>query len=275
MSAEELEYYAQAGRLTSYDDDVLAAEIDAAARVVQGVVLHEGWASRYGVDVPADRRDEIQLRSAADIVRRIRALDPAPLDQARPPERRLLGNCRTFATLTTAVLRKHGVSARARAGFGTYFGEASHFIDHWIVEHWDANAERWVRSDTQLDELQCQALRLNFQPLDVPSGRFLSGGEAWQLCRSGGADPAMFGIAEWWGAWFIRNNVVRDLAALNKVELLPWDAWGLMDRDSALSQGPSDDLVDQVAALTVDGDWSRLRLLYEADDRLRAPATFG
>jgi len=52
MSAEELEYYAQAGRLTSYDDDVLAAEIDAAARVVQGVVLHEGWASRYGSTSP-------------------------------------------------------------------------------------------------------------------------------------------------------------------------------------------------------------------------------
>ena len=31
-----------------------------------------------------------------------------------------------------------------------------------------------------------------------------------------------------YGYWFIAGNLVRDLAALNKVELLPWDDWGAM-----------------------------------------------
>ena len=46
-----------------------------------------------------------------------------------------------------------------------------------------------------------------------------------QLCRAGQANPDLFGVFDMHGMWFIRGNVVRDLAALNKVELLPWDCW--------------------------------------------------
>jgi hypothetical protein len=75
------------------------------------------------------------------------------------------------------------------------------------------------------------------------------------------------------GRWFICGNVVRDLAALNRIELLPCDAWGLMSTvDDALS---ADDLaqLDRVAALTLAGNdqFSALRSTYEADDRWRVP----
>ena len=30
------------------------------------------------------------------------------------------------------------------------------------------------------------------------------------------------------GLWFIAGNVVRDVAALNNMEMLPWDVWGAM-----------------------------------------------
>ena len=42
------------------------------------------------------------------------------------------------------------------------------------------------------------ALELDLDPTDVPPNRFVSGSEAWLLCRDGQADPALFGIAEWW-----------------------------------------------------------------------------
>ena len=77
----------------------------------------------------------------------------------------------------------------------------------------------------------------------------------------------------WWGAWFVRNNVVRDLAALNKLELLPWDSWGLMDRSAGLGDGPADQVVDAVAAATSTANWSAVRRLYAGDDRLRVPDT--
>jgi hypothetical protein len=63
---------------------------------------------------------------------------------------------------------------------------------------------------------------------------------------------------------------VRDFLAFNKIELLPWDGWGLM-------AGPEDvvspeDLaqIDRIAALTieVDATFDEVRSLYASDPRL-------
>jgi hypothetical protein len=276
-AAAERAFYAAPGRLTSLTgtSDLPAGPqtVASVATLVHGLVLHEAFAADYGVTVPADRRAEMQLRSAADMLSRIRALDSRPLASARPPERRLIGYCRHIAVLSTALLRHAAIPARARCGFSASF-EPGRWIDHWIVEHWDPASRRWVRSDTQFDDLLERKLGLSFDPFDVPAGQFLTGGEAWRLCRAGRVDPAHFGIARWWGAWFVRNNVVRDLAALNKIEMLPWDSWGLMDRHSTLGHGPADDLVDQVAAATSPGAWPAARRLYASEPRLRVPEPF-
>lgn len=77
------------------------------------------------------------------------------------------------------------------------------------------------------------------------------------------------------GLWYIQSQLVRDLGALNKTELLCWDCWGLGDR------GPDDEvsaeemaLLDRVAALTTcEGNeaFFEMRALYEEDARLRVP----
>jgi hypothetical protein len=77
------------------------------------------------------------------------------------------------------------------------------------------------------------------------------------------------------GLWFVRGNLVRDLAALNKVELLPWDIWGVIEgTDERLTQ---DDftLLDEVAEIigTQDDRYEEMRSLYAVDDRLRVPPT--
>ena len=41
-----------------------------------------------------------------------------------------------------------------------------------------------------------------------------------------------FGIMDIQGLWFIAHNVLLDFAALNKVEMLPWDDWGPMVQPS-------------------------------------------
>jgi Transglutaminase-like superfamily len=52
--------------------------------------------------------------------------DPAALAAVlRPPQTRLPGNCRHFTVLMTALLRAHGTAARARCGFGGYYGNVS------------------------------------------------------------------------------------------------------------------------------------------------------
>lgn len=46
--------------------------------------------------------------------------------------------------------------------------------------------------------------------------------------RTDTADPARFGInvADIHRLWYVAQNLIRDLAALNRVEMLPWDVWG-------------------------------------------------
>src|SRR5437899_818730 len=141
------------------------------------------------------------------------------------------------------------------------------YVDHWVVEYWEPELARWRRVDNQLDQVQQDALTLDFDPTDVPAGKFLDGAEAWQMCRAGAADPERFGILDFWGLWFVRNNVVRDLAALNKMELLPWDGWGLMNDEQG--GGPASGLVDRVAQAIVADDWLEIRRLYDENDLLR------
>lgn len=216
--------------------------------VVQGLLIHVFWAESYGVTLPADREKELQMRSLAEKLKQIRKLDNRPLTKSRPLERRLVGNCRDFSLMLCAMLRHQGIPARARCGFATYF-EPNHFEDHWVCEYWNGK-DRWVKVDAQLDAFQREKLEIKFDPLDVPSDQFLIGGRAWQMCRSGKTDPDVFGISDLHGLWFVRGNLVRDLASLNKMELLPWDSWGLIDRDEKQISKTDLALLDEVAGIT-------------------------
>jgi hypothetical protein len=202
------------------------------------------------------------------------ALDGRPLSVARPVEARLVGVCRHFTVLLVAMLRSKGVPARARCGFATYF-KRDHCDDHWVCEYWSAAAARWTRLDAQLDAVQRAELKADFDPLDVPHDRFITAGEAWVQCRAGKADPAKFGIFAMRGLWFIAGNLVRDVAALNNMEMLPWDVWGAMVRPDEPLQDDQRALFDRLAALTgaPDVSFAELRTFYEGDERLRVPAT--
>jgi Transglutaminase-like superfamily len=275
---DQLAYYAEPGPMTTLELSPTAAEGLPAdplglCGIARSLIIHEFMtASLYGIEVPADRAGEVETRPVSAIVDCILRLDSRPLVEPRSPDRRMIGNCRQFSTLTVSLLRRAGIPARARCGFGTYF-EAGKYIDHWIIEYWDTDRGDWRRVDSQLDQAQHDALSIDFDATDVPPDRFLPGGDAWQLCRDGRADPDLFGIAEFWGEMMIRGNVVRDLASLNKMELLPWDGWGLMDRVDKIGEDAADRLTDDVAVATVAGDWDTMRRLYEGNDLLRVPGT--
>jgi len=95
------------------------------------------------------------------------------------------------------------------------------------------------------------------------------------LWRAGEADPQTFGIfkGDLRGLWFIARNLVHDLAALNKMELLRWDDWGAMPRPGQAMSNDQFDFFDRLAALTKtpDATLDELRALYEDDERVRVP----
>jgi hypothetical protein len=247
----------------------LPSDVPSLVKVVQGLVVHVFWAEHYGLQLSEDRKAEVQLRTMERRLARTLELDPAPLTTARPNDKKIVANCRDFSVTLASMLQAKGVPARPRCGFGAYF-MPNHYEDHWVCEYWNETEQRWILVDAQMDELQQGVLKLPFNPLDVPRDQFIVGGAAWKMCRSGQADPDQFGIFDMKGMGFIQGDFIRDVACLNKVELLPWDCWGLIFSDYA-SLPPDDlSLLDRLAELTF-ADVPNFELvcqLYESDPRL-------
>jgi Transglutaminase-like superfamily len=214
-----------------------------------------------------DRLAESNLRPAARILDALLALNPAPAGEGRPAAQRVIGTCRHFALLSCAFLRSRGVAARLRCGFATYF-QPGQGLDHWVTEYQDSGG-RWVRIDSEI--LGGTVLD---HPEDLRPGEFLTGGEAWAAFRRGEIDAARFGVYGTgnWGPAEISGNAVRDLAALNKVEMLPWDGWGQMTAAYRGETGQDyDELLDELALVCAADDPAAVASLYAHDD-LRVPA---
>ena len=250
--------------------DGLPHDVGGLAQVVQGLMVHEHIAPAYGLTLSPEQHAQAHLRSVEKILETIAAQDRKPLPVARPAGERVVGVCRHFTLLHVAMLRAQGVAARARCGFGAYFVERM-FIDHWVTEYWNEAQKRWVLVDAQLDGRQRELFKIGFDPLDVPRDQFLVAGQAWELCRAGKADPDSFAILDMHGQWLIAGNVIRDVAALNNHEMLPWDVWGAMVRNDAELDLP---LIDRLAELShaPDEHPAELQAAYE-DRRIAVPGT--
>ena len=282
MRDEIKDFYTRSAAMTSGGKhasrlDVLPRDVATLVRAVPGLLLYEYVASDYyGVTLPEERKAESHIRRVEGILDGLLAIDDRPLDVARPLDKRLVGICHHFMLLCVAMLRAKGVPARGRCGFGSYFNPP-YFEDHWVCEYWNDAEARWVLVDAQIDDVWRRHLEIDFDPLDVPRDRFVVAADAWTQCRAGEADASKFGIfqGDLRGLWFIAGNLVRDVAALNKMEMLPWDVWGGMpDPDEQLGD---DHLAffDGLAALTraPDASFEDLRARFESDDRLRVPET--
>lgn len=233
-----------------------AAEI---CRLVHDLVIQPTDAK--GLGVPDERFAETRLRHVYGLIDALLALDPAPLTVARDPDRRVIGTCRHFAVLSCALLRYRRIAARARCGFATYF-QPGQGVDHWITEY--RHDGRWVRIDSEI-----LGGSLVAKPEDLAAGEFLTGGEAWTAFREGHIDAAHFGVhgTENWGPAEIRGNAIKDLAALNKVEMLPWDEWGRMEASYKGKTGPDyDKLIDAIAAVSATDDSAAIADLYASED---------
>lgn len=252
------EYYAEQGQVSDPGPyaprlDDLPKTLPELVKAIQGLMLHIHWADRYGITLNRIRKEESNIRPIRDRLAKVFELSPEPLSQSRPLSKRTAGTCRDFSLLLTAVLRYRQIPARARCGFGTYFTEGR-YEDHWICEYWHADEKRWVTVDAQLDALQIEVLSIDFNTLDMPPGEFVTGGQAWQLCRSKGVDPDLFGFSNMKGLDFIKGNLIRDFLALNKIEILPWDNYLLIEKWYSNLDPEEKELMGRMAAISSGDD---------------------
>lgn len=313
MDIDMLEYYSKPGEITKLERyqsfiDWITASPKAICQVVQGLIVHDMWCDMYGIEFNPARVYPQKVAYMEDIIEKALEIDSSNLAIPRHPKDRVIACCREFATLMCAMLRAKGIPARSRCGFATYFGWDGSYEDHWICEYWDG--KQWIMCDPQLDPLQ-QSFVLQwghnvdsnqeknermgqFDPQELKPGEFVTAGQAWKLCRQQGVDPEKFGIGctirpEWGidslhGLWFVRGQLLRDLASLNKVETVPylvrickqldWKPWTLVDaKDHEVAEGELD-LLDEIAELTgnIDQNFNRIRELYQSNQSLMVPA---
>jgi hypothetical protein len=253
--------------------DELPSDIASLVGAVQGLLVHERLTSTYGLVLPDERRRESQIRRVELMLRSLLARDERPLSVARPVGERLVCVCRHFTVLLVSMLRAKGVPARARCGFAAYFFPGR-YEDHWVCEYWNSGRQQWILVDAQIDAFQKDMFKPSFDLLDVPRDQFLVAGEAWARCRAGEADPQQFGVFDMRGPVEIAQNLVRDFAAANNMEMLPWDVWGAMPC-GALPSGADLEFFDRLAALTrkPESGFDEITRQYSGNDRLRVPAT--
>jgi hypothetical protein len=271
------EYYRNHGPMTAPGacSAMLApvpGDIAAACSAIQGTLIHRDLAPwLYDINLSEEARDLANVRPVVAMLSQIRARSDRPLTEAREPERRMPAVCRHFATMFCGILREQGVPARARCGFGAYFNPGR-FEDHWVGEYWNTAENRWILVDAQLDAVQRKTFKPGFDPLDVPRNGFILAGDAWRRCRNGEADPNLFGLSfiNEQGLWWVAQNLIRDLAALNRMEMLPWDVWGAMPKPTTEITDSEINLLDRVSEITLAGDQALpdLQQIYQ-DDRLR------
>ena len=273
---DALAFYAEPAPMTALPFDTCGAQLadlpadsGAAAEVARGVLVHRDWAPYLELEFEADRLADQHLRSTREVVERILQIDPAPLVQERSGPDHMVGVCRHFTTLHVSLLRHAGIPARARVGFARYF--SPRWEDHWITEWWDGT--RWVRTDAQVGPAAAEILGMKFDPADQPPGEFLTGGEAWLACRNGDEDPAQFGIFDIRGLFFVAGNVQNDLAAMNKLELLPWDLWGTFGGPPGWEPTEAElATADELARTLIADDLEPIRVRFMEDD-VKVPPT--
>jgi transglutaminase-like putative cysteine protease len=273
---DELAYYRSHGRITDPGAKRhlltgLPADPAALAKVVGGVMIHRDGTRPFGFALSEQRREEANTRYVEAILAYVGTLDE------RRPEDRFAGTCRDFTVLLCAMLREVGIPARARAGFAGYFSSDGFFDDHWVVEVWD-DGRGWYLIDAQIaSAAKGTYTDADIDPFDVPRDAFVVGGQAWQECRTGSRELDRIGTsaAGLTGLWEVQGNVVRDLAALNRVEALPWDEWGLIPIHYDQLESADITLLDDIAAVSAAGGPPQQAAdAYRSDPRLPAPDRF-
>ncbi|MBD3254948.1 MAG: hypothetical protein GF383_07630 [Candidatus Lokiarchaeota archaeon] len=215
-------------------------------------------------NIPKKHKSDVNIKSAANKLKALANRNANNKNTNGVFKNKLFGNCRDISLLLCASLRHKGIPSRIRSGFATFFAPIKKF-DHWVCEYWDETSNDWKRIDLWMHQVQkhldkipaefgAGMAQIDINPLNVGKSFFLTGGEAWSICRNNSDDPKNYGTYEpgLEGLWFIRDNMIRDLFCLNKIEMQAWDCWGIMGRENAVNPEKDNNLLDKVARDTTE-----------------------
>lgn len=271
----QLEFFATSGQFTDSGNHLKAIQqlpddIEKLTEIVQGLSIHMFTAKDfYNAKLDETRIvNEAHIRHFDKLLDKVLELDNIPFNTPRQPNNKIVGVCHHFSKILTGFLRAKKIPARMRYGFGNYFNEG-YYEDHSVCEYWNKNEKRWIIVDPQFDKVWIRNLEIKHNILDVPSDKFFKPAESWILCRQGKLDPQNFGIfqPEMRGLWFIAGNLVKDVASMQKLELLQWDACSGMPRpNNSMTNKKTLNFFDELAELMTqpDNNSTAIKKFYES-----------
>ncbi|GAA0893941.1 hypothetical protein GCM10009122_36210 [Fulvivirga kasyanovii] len=245
--------------------DDLPTNVSDLCHAIQGLLIH--FSSPEAPKL-SGMEDTNRFFLVSNLIKAIDELDNSPFDKRREANNRVVCTAREYALLLCCAMRHKNIPARVRSGFASYMGEPGYFSDHWVCEFWNSDNNEWVKADAMLYEQSRGELSYKVSP-----EQFVESGRAWQLSREKKTDENVFGYDVKRGLAFIRSNMLRDFAALNKVELLPWSVlWGYKSKQE-LRQDDFTKL-DMLADLIVNNEksWDQVRQVYLNEAWISGPA---
>lgn len=218
-------------------------------QAIQGLFLD--YTERYKYPIVNERLLCTNARYVSAVLGWVLKLNKAPLTQARAEEDRFTATSSDYANLFCSIARYHGIPARKRVGFA-----AGQSFD--VAEYWDGSA--WKQVDSS----------------GLAQGEFVSAAQAWKSVRSGAADAGQFqgdSNTKPQGMDVLLANLMLDLAAMQKIELLNWDRYAWMMRPLDDFSDRAWQTLDKVAELLLAGDEAlgELAALYEQEEGLQVP----
>lgn len=239
----------------------LPTDLPGLHQVVQNIIIHNWKISAYHPHLL--HPNHLTIHTMRDVLAQVVALDARSLTEERQLEKKLILDCRHFASILCSLLRHQGVPARVRCGFAVYL-EADIVQDHYVCEYW--NDERWVLDDADLIMH------------DIARNQFIVAGQAWRDSRAGADDPNRFYCGlDWRGYSPIKMNVIKDFAELNKDEEMSLGSWGLIDEELDDLTPEDYALLDRVADIAARAheltqeEFDAMRTLYSENPLLRVP----
>jgi hypothetical protein len=273
MKQSILDFYTEQGERTKIDKK-LAEQFPKTPEdlvpFIQRTIVHIGRVERESIESSKENREARDPVTVEDLLSKLKSQD---FSAEIPLNERPVGICRNLTMLLVSLLREAGIPARSRCGFAIYFG-GGYYEDHWIAEYWDADSKTWKRVDPQMDDYWTGTLHLDdfgFNGKDIKAGQFLMGGEAWKLYREGLIDPDICGFSRTKdvGDYYVRDNMLRDFFALNKMEYVYEEASTLMEEDYKLSKEDLK-LLDHIADVASQPDkrFAELRDIFQNEKEI-------
>lgn len=174
--------------------------------------------------------------------------------------------CRYVAILIASILKSKGIPCRVRSGFAPYFTNDGKYIDHWIIEYYNEQSQKWIICDPDPESGK--------NHVNMAHEDFAWAAEIWLNVRSGKDDIKKYiHGSSFQGLNMLAYSLFFDFHALMNDEISYLFMPSFIDEDNEFFSLTTEELkeLDDLATLMLDPNknFDTLRYIFYTDKRFR------